>query len=192
MVLFCDRPFQNISEFDGHDDCGSNSWMMVEVDMPQDQNRNPGVLLPGLKPVTQYAVFLKTVNLVVDDIDTPVLGAKSELVYILTKPKGKEGMQTLLQNDIVVCEMVFLTFGNTHPHPPFFLFLKFTYLVIYFFIASFSTYNACWYPRLLQFVHKPDGSVVSSCFSRRASYLLSAALATTERRPWALPAQLLL
>lgn len=106
MVPFCDRPFQNISEFDDQDGCGSDSWMMVDVDSPQDQNRNPEVLLSGLKPVTQYAIFLKTVTLVVEDIDTHVLGAKSKLVYILTKPKGKEGMQTLLQNDITVCEMV--------------------------------------------------------------------------------------
>lgn len=71
--------------------------MMVEVDMPQDQNRNPGVLLSGLKPVTQYAIFLRTVTLVVEDIDTNVLGAKSELVYILTKPKGKRGRKLFLR-----------------------------------------------------------------------------------------------
>lgn len=69
--------------------------MMVDVDLPQDQNRNPDVHLTGLKPMTQYAIFLKTVTLVVEDTDTHVLGAKSELVYILTKPKGKEGMLSL-------------------------------------------------------------------------------------------------
>ncbi|MCI4383283.1 hypothetical protein PGIGA_G00024590 [Pangasianodon gigas] len=86
-VYYREAPFQNISEFDDQDGCGSNSWMMVDVDSPQDQNRNPEVLLSGLKPVTQYAIFLKTVTLVVEDIDTHVLGAKSEVVYILTKPK---------------------------------------------------------------------------------------------------------
>lgn len=96
LVPFCNRPCQNISGFDEQDGCGSNSWMMVEVDLPQDQNKNPEVLLRGLKPVTQYAIFLKTVTLVVENIDTHVLGAKSELVYILTKPKGKEGIRTLL------------------------------------------------------------------------------------------------
>lgn len=100
------RPFQNISEFEDKDGCGSNSWMMVDVDLPQDPSRNPEVLLSGLKPVTQYAIFLKTATLVVQDIDTHVLGAKSELVYIVTKPKGKDGMRTCLQNDTVVCEMV--------------------------------------------------------------------------------------
>ncbi|KAF7703220.1 insulin-like growth factor 1b receptor isoform X1 [Silurus meridionalis] len=86
-VYYREAPFQNISEFDDLDGCGSNSWMMVDVDSPQDENRNPEVLLSGLKPVTQYAIFLKTVTLVVENIDTHVLGAKSELVYILTRPK---------------------------------------------------------------------------------------------------------
>ncbi|KAF4083004.1 hypothetical protein AMELA_G00134960 [Ameiurus melas] len=85
-VYYREAPFQNISEFDDQDGCRS-SWMMVDVDSPQDQNRNPEVLLSGLKPVTQYAIFLKTVTLVVEGIDTHVLGAKSKLVYILTKPK---------------------------------------------------------------------------------------------------------
>lgn len=70
--------------------------MMVEVDLPQDQKRNPEVILTGLNPMTQYAVFLKTVTLVAENMDTQVLGAKSELVYILTKPKGKKRKQTLL------------------------------------------------------------------------------------------------
>ncbi|TSL68186.1 Insulin-like growth factor 1 receptor [Bagarius yarrelli] len=86
-VYYKEAPFQNISGFDDQDGCGSNSWMMVEVDSPQDQNKNPEVLLSGLQPVTRYAVFLKTVTLVVEDVETPILGAKSELVYILTKPK---------------------------------------------------------------------------------------------------------
>ncbi|XP_058256957.1 insulin-like growth factor 1b receptor [Hemibagrus wyckioides] len=86
-VYYKEAPFQNISGFDDQDGCGSNSWMMVEVDLPQDQKRNPEVNLTGLNPMTQYAVFLKTVTLVAENIDTHVLGAKSELVYILTKPK---------------------------------------------------------------------------------------------------------
>lgn len=87
MASFFERPFQNISEFDDQGGCGADSWMIVEVDMPQDQDRKPEVQLSGLKPVTQYAIFLKTVALVVD-MNTHLLAAKSELVYIRTKPKG--------------------------------------------------------------------------------------------------------
>lgn len=71
--------------------------MIVEVDMPQDQDRKPGVLLSGLKPVTQYAIFLKTVTLVVEDMDTHLLAAKSELVYIQTKPKGNYGCKIFFE-----------------------------------------------------------------------------------------------
>lgn len=90
MVSFYDRPFQNISVNEDLDGCGSDSWKVVDVDLPLDQNRNPEVLLAGLKPVTQYAIFLEAVTFIVLDIDTHLLGAKSKLVYIRTKPKGKK------------------------------------------------------------------------------------------------------
>lgn len=80
------RPFQNITEFDGQDGCGSNSWNMVDVDLPQEKSTDPGVLLSSLKPWTQYAIFVKAVTLVVED--KHVLGAKSEVVYIRTNASG--------------------------------------------------------------------------------------------------------
>ncbi|XP_055029297.2 insulin-like growth factor 1a receptor isoform X2 [Misgurnus anguillicaudatus] len=82
IVYFKEAPFQNITEFDGQDGCGSNSWNMVDVDLPQDKSQDPGVLLSPLKPWTQYAVFVKAVILVVED--KHILGAKSEVVYIRT------------------------------------------------------------------------------------------------------------
>ncbi|XP_076880952.1 insulin-like growth factor 1b receptor isoform X2 [Brachyhypopomus gauderio] len=88
VVYYKETPFQNITEFDGQDGCGSNSWMTVDVDLPQDRNKNPGVFLSGLKPWTQYAVFVKAVTLVVEDKDRHILGAKSDLVYIRTKPSA--------------------------------------------------------------------------------------------------------
>uniref|UniRef100_A0A3B4CE23 Tyrosine-protein kinase receptor n=1 Tax=Pygocentrus nattereri TaxID=42514 RepID=A0A3B4CE23_PYGNA len=88
VVYYKEAPFQNITEFDGQDGCGSNSWMTVDVDLPQDENKNPGIHLSGLKPWTQYAIFVKAVTLVVEDKDRHILGAKSELVYIRTKPSA--------------------------------------------------------------------------------------------------------
>ncbi|XP_058607115.1 insulin-like growth factor 1a receptor isoform X2 [Onychostoma macrolepis] len=82
IVYYKEAPFQNITEFDGQDGCGSNSWNMVDVDLHQDKSTDPGVLLSSLKPWTQYAVFVKAVTLVVED--KHVLGAKSEVVYIRT------------------------------------------------------------------------------------------------------------
>lgn len=80
------RPFQNITEFDGQDGCGSNSWNMVDVDLPPEKSTDPGVFLSPLKPWTQYAIFVKAVTLVVEDKHIP--GAKSEVVYIRTNASG--------------------------------------------------------------------------------------------------------
>uniref|UniRef100_A0A672MLS8 Insulin-like growth factor 1 receptor n=1 Tax=Sinocyclocheilus grahami TaxID=75366 RepID=A0A672MLS8_SINGR len=82
IVYYKEAPFQNITEFDGQDGCGSNSWNMVDVDLPQEKSADPGVLLSPLKPWTQYAIFVKAVTLVV--VDKHILGAKSEVVYIRT------------------------------------------------------------------------------------------------------------
>ncbi|KAG7468187.1 hypothetical protein MATL_G00140190 [Megalops atlanticus] len=84
IVYYKEAPFQNITEFDGQDGCGSNSWNMVDVDLPQDKDMDPGVLLSPLKPWTQYAIFVKAITLVVED--NHMLGAKSEVVYIRTNP----------------------------------------------------------------------------------------------------------
>ncbi|RXN38562.1 insulin-like growth factor 1 receptor [Labeo rohita] len=94
IVYYKEAPFQNLTEFDGQDGCGSDSWNMVDVDLSEDQTQNPGVTLSMLKPWTQYAIFVKAVTLVVEDRDRDKdrqrLGAKSEVVYIQTKPSGKE------------------------------------------------------------------------------------------------------
>ncbi|XP_060779902.1 insulin-like growth factor 1a receptor isoform X1 [Neoarius graeffei] len=82
IVYYKEAPFQNITEFDGQDGCGS-SWTMVDVDLPQEKSLDPGVLLYPLKPWTQYAIFVKAITLLVEDKHT--LGAKSEVVYIRTK-----------------------------------------------------------------------------------------------------------
>uniref|UniRef100_A0A8C8IWT1 Insulin-like growth factor 1 receptor n=1 Tax=Oncorhynchus tshawytscha TaxID=74940 RepID=A0A8C8IWT1_ONCTS len=84
IVYYKEAPHQNITEFDGQDGCGSNSWNMVDVDLPQDKEIDPGVLLSPLKPWTQYAIFVKAITLVVEDKHIP--GAKSDVVYIRTRP----------------------------------------------------------------------------------------------------------
>ncbi|KAL4623543.1 insulin-like growth factor 1 receptor isoform X1 [Arapaima gigas] len=84
ILYYKEAPFQNITEFDGQDDCGSNSWNMVDVDLPADKNSDPGAVISSLKPWTQYAIFVKAVTLFVDD--KHILGAKSEVVYIRTSP----------------------------------------------------------------------------------------------------------
>ncbi|KAM9352509.1 insulin-like growth factor 1a receptor [Symphorus nematophorus] len=84
IVYYKESPFQNITEFDGQDGCGSNSWHMVDVDLPQDKNTDPRVSLQHLKPWTQYAIFVKAITLQVED--KHITGAKSDIIYIRTRP----------------------------------------------------------------------------------------------------------
>uniref|UniRef100_A0AAY4BT19 Tyrosine-protein kinase receptor n=1 Tax=Denticeps clupeoides TaxID=299321 RepID=A0AAY4BT19_9TELE len=83
IVYYKEAPFQNITEFDGQDTCGSKSWNMVDVDLPRDKSKDPNIDLTKLKPWTQYAIFVKTITLMVED---RTHGAKSDVVYIRTKP----------------------------------------------------------------------------------------------------------
>nr|BAB44154.1 insulin-like growth factor I receptor [Cynops pyrrhogaster] len=82
-VYYKEAPIQNVTEFDGQDACGSNSWNMVDVDLPQNKEINPGVLLQGLKPWTQYAIYVKAVTLTLME-SNDIHGAKSEVIYIRT------------------------------------------------------------------------------------------------------------
>ncbi|NXN96122.1 INSR protein, partial [Rhinopomastus cyanomelas] len=87
MLFYKEAPYQNVTEFDGQDACGSNSWTVVDVDPPPRSNEpkaqaQPGWLLRGLKPWTQYAMFVKTLVTFSDERRT--YGAKSEIIYVQT------------------------------------------------------------------------------------------------------------
>ncbi|XP_072321577.1 insulin-like growth factor 1b receptor [Eucyclogobius newberryi] len=87
IVYYKEAPYQNITEFEGQDGCGSNSWNMVDVELRQDMNSDPGVLLSNLKPWTQYAIFVKAIMLMVEDKQGQTApSAKSKVVYIRTSP----------------------------------------------------------------------------------------------------------
>lgn len=87
------RPFQNVTEFDGQDACGSNSWVIADVDPPHRSSEGdrdkiePGYLILPLKPWTQYAVMVKT-QLSASD-EHQVHGAKSEIIYVRTNATSK-------------------------------------------------------------------------------------------------------
>ena len=87
------RPFQNVTEFDGQDACGSNSWVIADVDPPrrapegEKEQFEPGHLILPLKPWTQYAIMVKT-QLSASD-EHQVHGAKSEIIYIRTNATSK-------------------------------------------------------------------------------------------------------
>ncbi|GCC16461.1 hypothetical protein chiPu_0021377 [Chiloscyllium punctatum] len=83
IVYYKEAPFQNLTEYDGQDACGSNSWSMVDVDLPQSKTQEPGVYLTNLKPWTQYAIFVKAITLATSE-DGRNHGAKSEIIYMKT------------------------------------------------------------------------------------------------------------
>ncbi|KAM4552222.1 insulin receptor a [Odontesthes bonariensis] len=88
MVLYKEAPFQNVTEFDGQDACGSNSWVITDVNPPRrategdKEQIEPGHLILPLKPWTQYAILVKT-QLSASD-EHQVHGAKSEIIYVRT------------------------------------------------------------------------------------------------------------
>lgn len=87
MVLYKEAPFKNVTEFDGQDACGSNSWIIADVESPRrgtdgKKPEEPGHLIRPLKPWTQYAIMVKT-QLSASD-EHQVHGAKSEIIYVRT------------------------------------------------------------------------------------------------------------
>lgn len=87
------RPFQNVTEFDGQDACGSNSWVIADVDPPRrategdKEQAEPGHLILPLKPWTQYAIMVKTQLSASDEHQAH--GAKSEIIYVRTNATSK-------------------------------------------------------------------------------------------------------
>ena len=77
-----------MTEFDGHDACGSNSWVIADVEPPERATENkepqdPGHLIHPLKPWTQYAILVKTQLSASDEHQAH--GAKSQIIYVRTK-----------------------------------------------------------------------------------------------------------
>lgn len=109
LILFLPRrrPFRNVTEFDGQDACGSNSWVIADVEPPRRASEGdkeqfePGHLILPLKPWTEYAIMVKT-QLSASD-EHQIHGAKSEIIYVRTNATSKTSSELccfldLLQN----------------------------------------------------------------------------------------------
>lgn len=81
-------PFQNATEHIGPDACGTQSWNLLDVELPLSRAQEPGVTLAPLKPWTQYAVFVRAITLTTAE-DSPHQGAQSPIVYLRTLPAGR-------------------------------------------------------------------------------------------------------
>nr|XP_014967830.1 insulin receptor-related protein isoform X1 [Macaca mulatta] len=85
IVYYKESPFQNATEHVGPDACGTQSWNLLDVELPLSRTQEPGVTLASLKPWTQYAVFVRAITLTTDE-DSPHQGAQSPIVYLRTLP----------------------------------------------------------------------------------------------------------
>uniref|UniRef100_A0A8C3PF28 Tyrosine-protein kinase receptor n=1 Tax=Chrysemys picta bellii TaxID=8478 RepID=A0A8C3PF28_CHRPI len=85
IVYYKESPFQNVTEYVGQDACGANSWNVVDVELPLNNDQDPGVALLNLKPWTQYAIFVRAITLTTAE-EGRNYGAQSEVVYVRTMP----------------------------------------------------------------------------------------------------------
>ncbi|XP_023210808.1 insulin-like peptide receptor isoform X2 [Centruroides sculpturatus] len=80
VIYYREAPTMNVSMYDGHDACGSNIWKTADVEAPHN-NKSIGYLLTGLKPFTQYALYLRTYT-----TTSGQKGAHSKIIYFVTEP----------------------------------------------------------------------------------------------------------
>lgn len=79
---------------------------MVDVDLPSNKDIEPGILLHGLKPWTQYAVYVKAVTLTMVENDH-IRGAKSEILYIRTNASGSHAPRSRPVSAVVMASLDF-------------------------------------------------------------------------------------
>ncbi|XP_077081651.1 insulin receptor-like [Siphateles boraxobius] len=86
LVFYKEALYRNVTEYDGQDACGPNSWAIADVEPPQRVTEGnqvePGYLIMHLKPWTQYAIMVKTQ--LADSYEHQVHGAKSKIIYVRT------------------------------------------------------------------------------------------------------------
>ncbi|XP_075049385.1 insulin receptor-related protein isoform X2 [Mixophyes fleayi] len=85
IVHYKESPFQNMTEYLGQDACGANSWNVVDVELPLNNEQEPSITLYNLKPWTQYAIYVRSITLNAAE-EGRNFGAQSDVVYIRTKP----------------------------------------------------------------------------------------------------------
>lgn len=84
------RPTRNVSMYDGRDACNSDGWEVKEVSVDDQSINSTHVeyLLMGLKPFTDYAVYVKTYT-IRSTLQGADKGGQSALHYFVTMPTSK-------------------------------------------------------------------------------------------------------
>lgn len=76
VVQYRAAPYQNVTLFDGRDACGFDGWENNDVSV-----EDSGFLFTYLQPATQYAFYVKTVQL-----SNSPNGGRTDITYFTTKP----------------------------------------------------------------------------------------------------------
>lgn len=84
------RQYQNVSIYDGRDACSTNSWKVDDYEAGSD-NDDPLIthIIPGLKPFTQYALYIKTYTIASPSFTE---GAQSPIIYFKTQQDSENQM----------------------------------------------------------------------------------------------------
>uniref|UniRef100_UPI00358E5829 insulin receptor-like n=1 Tax=Myxine glutinosa TaxID=7769 RepID=UPI00358E5829 len=85
VIYYKEAPHKNVTELDGQDVCGFNSWTVIDIETHKSYKARasgalPSAMLRGLKPWTQYAVFVRAYML----NEHLGHGAKSNVLFIRT------------------------------------------------------------------------------------------------------------
>lgn len=82
-IYYKQAPFQNVTLFDGRDACGFDGWLNDDRQM-----NDRSYVFTHLDPYTQYAFYVKTVQLA-----TVQTGGQSDILYFKTLPDQPEKVQ---------------------------------------------------------------------------------------------------
>ncbi|XP_038624702.1 insulin receptor-related protein isoform X2 [Tachyglossus aculeatus] len=95
IVYYKEAPFQNVTDHVGPDACGGQSWSLLDVELPLSRDQLPAASLRGLRPWTQYAVFVRAITLSSAGEDRPP-GAQTPVIYLRTLPAAPTGPQDVI------------------------------------------------------------------------------------------------
>ncbi|XP_054719002.1 insulin-like peptide receptor [Uloborus diversus] len=79
VIYYRETPYQNITIFEGRDACGTDVWTVRDVELGDETNEHIDHIIAGLKPFTQYALYIRTYTTA-----SGRQGAQSSVVYFKT------------------------------------------------------------------------------------------------------------
>ncbi|EFX63421.1 putative insulin receptor [Daphnia pulex] len=87
IISYIEAPYANVSYYDGRDACGGDGWRVnnVAANLDADSDENHMHLITNLQPYTQYAIYVQTYTVALQQMGKRV-GARSPILYERTSP----------------------------------------------------------------------------------------------------------